>query len=189
MAYDLKITGLANRDELKREGPKDHRLYKFTLSEPPDNFWVLLLQQAAHAFPEVTISGNAGSTELWASADASVSVKKVLDDAKRAVAQANADANASDEQLGRAARERAGAAAIQQDTLVKELDELDFSEPVPSDGEGGATSSAHSDLAAFDEQLKASEELSSTKAEPVEDPRHAEGLPGATPDADTPSKD
>lgn len=180
MAYDLKITGLANKDELKREGPKDHRLYKFTLSAPPDNFWVLLLQQAGRAFSEVTISGNAGSTELWASADASVSVKKVLDDAKRAVAQANADANASDAQLGGGARAQAATAAAQQQALVQELDELDFSEPAQS----GAASTSHSDLAAFDEQLRASEELSSTKAEPVEDTRRADDVPSGTPPTD-----
>lgn len=173
MPYDLKITGLANKDELKHEGPKDHRLYKFTLSEAPDGFWVLLLQQAGRAFSEVTISGNAGSTELWASADASVSVKQVLADAKRAVAQANVDATASDEQFSRAAKEKASVAAVQQDTLAKELDELDFSEAPAS----GATSSPHSDLAAFDQQLEGSEQASSTTAEPVDDTRPPAGQP------------
>lgn len=184
MPYDLKITGLANRDELKRESAKDHRLYKFTLSKAPDNFWVLLLQQAGRGFPDVTISGNAGSTELWVSAPASVSVQKVLDDTKRAVAQANADATASDKQLGLSDGKRAASPAAQQDTLAKELDELDFSVS-PSSGDGAdAVGSAQKDLAAFDEQLKASEQVSSTKAEPVEDTRHAEGLESGSPPSD-----
>ncbi len=142
MAYDLKITGLANKDALKQEGAKDHRLYKFALSAAPDGFWVLLLQQAAREAHDVTVSGSAGQTELWATANADVSVKRVLEAAKQAVRSANRDANASDAQFKRAAEEKAASLAAYQDRFVAELDELDFedagADAAAADGEAGA---------------------------------------------------
>lgn len=128
VAYDIKITDLMNKKELVDAGPQDNRLYKFELSEAPSNFWVLLLQRAGHQFKDVTISGNADQTELWASAAGTVSVKHVLDCAKRSVAQANADANESDAQLNRQQREREESLAAAQQTFVSEVDELDFTD-------------------------------------------------------------
>ena len=67
MAYEIKITGLANKNELVEQGQKGDRLYKFSLSGAPDGFWVLLLQGAGQQFPDVTLSANADQQELWAS--------------------------------------------------------------------------------------------------------------------------
>lgn len=142
MAYDLKITGLANKDALKAEGPKAHRLYKFALNQAPDGLWVLLLQQAGRDVPDVTVSGNAGQTELWASANADVSVKRVLEGAKRAVKQANADANASDAQFNRAAEEEAASVASFQQQLVAEIDELSFDDDEDSSVDSLGSTSA-----------------------------------------------
>jgi hypothetical protein len=128
MAYDLKITGLANRDELVDKGPQDFRLYKFSLNHAPDGFWVLLLQSAGLKMPEVTLSANADQVELWATANADVSVKTVLAKAKQAVSQANADANESDAQFNSKAEEKAAAMQEAQQALVAELDDLDFSD-------------------------------------------------------------
>lgn len=145
MTYDLRITGLANKDDLVREGAGAHRLYKFTLNTPPDSFWVLLLQQAGQRLSDVTVSGNANQTELWASARSDVPVKQVLGAAKQAVAQANVDANESNAQFRRAAAEKADAMrAFEQELkapppeerhqLAAELEQLSFDdEPAPAE--------------------------------------------------------
>lgn len=145
MTYDLRITGLANKDDLVRESAGAHRLYKFTLNAPPDSFWVLLLQQAGQRLSEVTVSGNANQTELWASARSDVPVKQVLGAAKQAVAQANVDANESDAQFRRAAAEKADSMrafeqelkatpAPQRDQLAAEIEQLSFDdEPAAAD--------------------------------------------------------
>jgi ribosomal protein L12E/L44/L45/RPP1/RPP2 len=139
MAYDIKITGLKNRDELLEKGGADHRLYKFELSGSPDNLWVLLLQRAGLEYPEVTISASADQDELWASATSDISVQEVLGTARKAVSLANADANESDRQFNQAAEAKAAAEAEAKERLVSELDTLSFEEdataglePVPS---------------------------------------------------------
>lgn len=154
MARDIKITGLANKDELLVQPHERFRLYKFALSGAPDGLWVLLLQQAGAQFPDVTLSGNAGQAELWASAAPEVSAHHVLACAKRGVAQANAEAAESDRFFDREARERAEAEAAAKAeaeaaaragaeaeaakaALASELDELSFDDELGSDESGG----------------------------------------------------
>jgi hypothetical protein len=133
VSHDLKIIGLLNKDELVEKGPTDNRLYKFELNHKPDGLWVLLLQRAGLQISEVTLSANADQVELWAGAASSLSVKEVLAHAKRAVAQANADASESEALFNKKAQEKADALAAAQASFVSEVDELDFSdsEPVP----------------------------------------------------------
>lgn len=154
MARDIKITGLANKDELLEQPRERFLLYKFSLSGAPDGLWVLLLQQAGLQFPDVTLSANAGQAELWASAAPDVSARLVLDCAKRAVAQANAEAAESDRHFDSAAREKADAqaaaaaaaeaeAAARKEAeaakaaLASELDGLDFDEELGLDDGSG----------------------------------------------------
>ncbi len=147
MAYRLTITGLANKHELLKQDSKAYRLYKFALSEPPDGFWVLMLQSAGRDIQDVTLSANQGHLELWASANKAVSVTRVLEAAKGAVRQANSQASDSEEEYKRAAaeaeaakaemeerwaraeRERAAELAGYEQQLVAEIDDLSFEDP------------------------------------------------------------
>lgn len=151
MSYDLKIAGLANKDELVKQGPADHRLFKFLLSKEPDGFWVLLLQHASERTPDVTLSASEKSKELWVSAPGSLSAKVVLERAQGAVQAANADAN---EAAKRYEKKEEPAAAMAHQAFVSELDELSFDEGEAAEdgeaaGEGGAGAGAPSALEAF----------------------------------------
>jgi len=126
VAYDIKITDLINKKELVDAGTAENRLYKFALNAEPDGFWVLLMQRAGLGYSDVTLSASADQSELWASAAGTISVKVVLNTAKQAVAQANADANESESQFNRAAQEKADALAEAQVAFTAEVDDLDF---------------------------------------------------------------
>lgn len=129
MAYAIAITDLLNKDELKQASPSSTRLYKFSLSGEPDGLWVLLLQQAGYDYPEITLSANKDTDELWASADSDVSVKRILAVCKEAVQKANTNGNESQAQFDRAEQEREAALTTAHDTFVSEVDELDFDAP------------------------------------------------------------
>ena len=126
MAYDIKITDLINKKELVDAGTAENRLFKFSLNSHPDGFWVLLMQRAGLAFTDVTLSASADQGELWASAAGTISIKAVLNTAKKAIAQANSDANESEAHFNQAAKDKADALAAAQEAFTAEVEELDF---------------------------------------------------------------
>jgi hypothetical protein len=129
VSYAFKITGLANKKELIEQADQDYRLYKFALNDAPDGFWVLIFQQVGRDYREVTLSGNDGQAELWATASPNLSVKHVLRTAQRAVTQANAEANEANARFNKDEQEKAAREAAAQARLAAELDELNFDEP------------------------------------------------------------